>query len=210
MDRDEILNSGLLELYSLGCLAPDETQLVETALSQDPLLAQDLQQIEETLLFYAQANAISPHPSVKPLLLAKIEYMNRLKAGEVPTSVPLLTSKSSIQDFNLWLSRPDMQLNDALRDVKAIIIADEPEKFTSIIWLKYGVPPEIHTAEHEKFLVVEGTCNFVVGTQIHSLRSGDYLEIPLHVSHKAEVTSEIPCKIILQRVKEFPSESLMT
>jgi quercetin dioxygenase-like cupin family protein len=67
--------------------------------------------------------------------------------------------------------------------------------------LKEGAPPEIHTDEHEKFLVVEGSCNFTIGTDVHALQSGDYLSIPLHVHHEAKVTSDIPCKIILQRVK---------
>ena len=201
MDRNKILQSGLLELYILGSLQGDELDLVQKALSQDPSLTQELNQIEEAYFLYAQANAITPHPSIKPLLMAKIDYMERLSFGEVPSPVPLLTSDSKIEDFEIWLNRMDMQLRYDFDGIQAIILSEEPEKLTAILWLKDGTPPEIHTTEYEKFLVVEGSCDFTIGTNVHALKQGDYLSIPLHVSHEAKVTSAKPCKIILQRVK---------
>jgi quercetin dioxygenase-like cupin family protein len=201
MDRNEILQSGLLELYSLGSLEGGELELVQKALAEDPSLRHELNQIEEAYFLYAQANSIPPHPSIKPLLMAKIEYLERLSFGEVPVAVPLLTPDSKIEDFEFWLNRMDMQLRHDFDGMQAIILADEPEKLTALVWLKDGAPDEIHTTEHERFLVVEGSCDFTVGNNVHTLRRGDYLSIPLHVSHEAKVTSGKPCKIILQRVK---------
>jgi len=200
MDRNEILNSGLLELYVMGSLEGSELVLVNEALSKDPLLAHELHQIEQAFFLYAQAHAIAPSSTVKPMLMAKIDYMERLKQGEIPSTAPTLNSESKIKDFEGWLNRQDMQLRDDFDEIQATIIAHEPDKLTAIIWLKYGAPTETHTNEYEKFLIVEGTCDLTIGTTVHHLKAGNYLSIPLHVSHDVKVTSAIPCKIILQRV----------
>ena len=92
MDRNEILNSGLLELYVMGSLEGSELAFVNEALSRDPLLAHELDQIEQALFLYAQAHAIAPSPTVKPMLMAKIEYMERLKQGEIASTPPTTSS----------------------------------------------------------------------------------------------------------------------
>lgn len=201
MDRNEILQSGLLELYAMGSLEGSDLVLINEALSTDPLLAQELKQIEQALFLYAQAHAITPPPAIKPLLMAKIDYMERLKIGEIPGHPPTLSPNSKIKDFESWLNRDDMKLRDDFDAMKATIIAHESDKLTSIVWLKYGAPAETHTTEYEKFLVVEGSCDITIGTKVHPLKVGDYLSIPLHISHEVKVTSAIPCKIILQRLK---------
>jgi mannose-6-phosphate isomerase-like protein (cupin superfamily) len=71
---------------------------------------------------------------------------------------------------------------------------------TAVVWLEHGAPPETHTNELEKFLIVEGTCNIIVDGRDHHLKPGDLFNIPLHLSHTVLVTSSITCKIILQRV----------
>ena len=200
MDRNEILNSGLLELYVMGSLEGSELVLVNEALSKDPLLAHELDQIEQAFFLYAQAHAIAPSSTVKPMLMAKIDYMERLKQGEIPSTAPTLNSETKIKDFEVWLNRPDMQLRDDFDEIQSTIIAHEPDKLTAIVWLKYGAPTETHTTEYEKFLIVEGSCDLTIGTTVHHLKAGIYLSIPLYVSHDVKVTSAIPCKIILQRV----------
>ncbi|MBK8606437.1 MAG: hypothetical protein IPN82_06270 [Chitinophagaceae bacterium] len=35
-------------------------------------------------------------------------------------------------------------------------------------------PQEVHDDEHERFLILEGTCDIVVGNNIHQLVPGDY------------------------------------
>ena len=200
MDRNEILNSGLLELYVTGSLEGSELALVNEALSKDPLLAHEVDQIEQAFFLYAHAHAIAPSPAVKPMLMAKIDYVERLKQGEIPSAIPTLNSDTKIKDFEAWLNREDMQLRDDFDGMQATIIAHEPDKLTAIVWLKYGAPTETHTNEYEKFLIIEGSCDITIGTTVHPLKPGNYLSMPLHVSHDVKVTSSIPCKIILQRV----------
>lgn len=200
MTRHQIIESGLLELYVIGCLEPAEEQEIEAALEKYPILRNELHAIEYTLEHYAQAHAIQPHGAVQPLLLATVDYVERLQAGEQPSSPPLLNENSEITEYNQWLERSDMTAPPDFGAMYAKIIAHEAEKLTAIVWLRYGAPDEIHTDEHERFLIVEGSCEITIDTTIHVLEAGDYLGIPLHVNHSVRVTSKIPCKIVLQRV----------
>jgi len=200
MDRNDILNSGLLELYAMGKLEGSEKLLLEISLENDPVLKKTLEEIEEVMMQLAMTYAIPPPLAAKPLLMAKIDYMERMKNGEILSPVPVLNHTSRAADFNTWLSRPDMVLPDDFDGMHARIIAQEEDKFTALVWLAHGAPDETHTAEHEKFLIIEGSCDITVGKEVNHLHAGDYFAIPLHVNHYVNVTSSVPCKIILQRV----------
>ena len=60
-------------------------------------------------------------------------------------------------------------------------------------------PQEVHDHELEKFLIVEGSCSITIEEKIHHLSAGENLTIPLHKKNHLTVTSDIPCKVILQR-----------
>jgi mannose-6-phosphate isomerase-like protein (cupin superfamily) len=201
MTSKELLDSGLLELYAIGCLEGSELDLVKRAMSDDPEIVREVAQIERTVRLLAQAGAVAPNPTIKSLLLAKVDYAERIANGEIVAMMPVLNERSRIEEFEHWLSREDMQMNSSFDDAQVCIISDEPEKMTAIVWLKAGAPPEVHTDEYEKFLIVEGTCDLTIGESVNNLQRGDFLSVPLHISHNVRVTSAIPCKIILQRVK---------
>jgi mannose-6-phosphate isomerase-like protein (cupin superfamily) len=196
----EYMESGILELYVMGAVTEEEAQQVETLAAQHPEVAREIEEISRALETYAEANAVAPHPNMKPFILAVINYTERLEGGEPMTFPPMLTDNAQIADYQEWLDRPDMVLSPDFEDVYAKIIGFTPEQTTAIVWIKHMAPEETHTDEYEKFLIVEGTCDIVIGADIHHLVPGDYLTIPLHVEHQVRVTSEIPCKVILQRV----------
>lgn len=165
-----------------------------------PEILDEVRAIEESLETYAQANAIQPHATVKPLLLATIDYMQRLGSGEAPVNPAILNEASTPSDFSEWISREDFQNPENVEDIHVKLIAATPQASTAIVWLKYMAPDEVHHDEHEKFLILEGTCNIIVDGKINSLKAGDYFQIPLHSDHRVEVTSSTPCKVVLQRV----------
>lgn len=200
MNIAEVRESGLLELFAMGALDEAEMAQVNALLLKYPDLHQDLAEIEHSVFAYAQTQAVEPHGAVKPLLMATIDYMERLRAGEIPSSPPILHAHSTITDYQQWLQRPDMVAPEDYDAMFAKIIAHEPEKLTAIVWLRYGAPGETHVDEYEKFLIVEGACEITIGEVVYTLKAGDYLSIPLHIDHNVRVTSTIPCKIILQRV----------
>jgi quercetin dioxygenase-like cupin family protein len=194
------LESGILDRYIMGHTTAAEDAEVARMSALFPRIQEELDALCIALEQYAAAHAVPPPPAIKPFLLATMDYIGRMEAGEAPAFPPLLQEGSLVSDYAPWLDRSDLQLKDTEEDVKAYIIGHTPEALTAIVWLKYGALPEEHTAEHEKFLVVEGSCTITIGTEVHCLGPGDQLSIPLYVPHSVHVTSDIHCKIILQRL----------
>lgn len=192
------IESGILEQYVLGHTSPGETREIELAAAADPAIRMEIEKIGEALMAYAMDHAIDPSPILKPLLLATIDYSERLKNGEPVTEPPALNENSAIEDYAAWLNRKDMAY-EGTENIYAKIIGYTAEATTAIIWIKDYAPQEIHDHEIEKFLIVEGTCNITVGDEVNELSPGDYFAVPLYKTHMVKVTSTIACKIILQR-----------
>lgn len=192
------IESGILEQYVLGHTSPDETREIELVAAADPAIRMEIEKISEALMAYAMDHAINPSPILKPLLLATIDYSERLKNGEPVTEPPALNENSAIEDYAAWLNRKDMTYQGT-ENIYAKIIGYTAEATTAIIWIKDYAPQEIHDHEIEKFLIVEGTCYITVGDEVNELSPGDYFAVPLYKTHMVKVTSTIACKIILQR-----------
>ena len=196
----EFIESGILELYAAGQASVQEVSEVEFMLNAYPEVRSELNEINIAIEKYALHQAITPDPTVKPFLLATVDYIERLEQGEALSEPPLLHKASKMSDYAEWIDRKDLQLDKPVQDIKAHIIANTSAALTAFVWLKDGAPPEIHKDVHENFLILEGTCDITIGDVVHSLVPGDLLSIPLHISHFVKVTSDIPCKIILQRI----------
>ncbi|MEO6719874.1 MAG: cupin domain-containing protein [Ferruginibacter sp.] len=194
------IESGVLETFVVGGTTEEETELVNEMAASYKEVRDEIESITEALELYASSNAIVPDTTIRPLLLATIDYTERLKAGEIPTFPPELNESSKIADFESWLKRPDMVLPSDFSDFYAKVIGYTPSAVSAIIWIKEMAPQEVHDHEYEKFLIVEGTCDITIGNTVNHLVPGDYLSIPLHEKHYVTVTSSIPCKVILQRI----------
>ncbi|MEJ2884570.1 cupin domain-containing protein [Pedobacter sp. GR22-6] len=199
-DWQELIDSGLLDLYVLGETNAEENLYIEKMSALHPEIQREINEIGIALEKYALNHAIQPDPIIKPFLLATIDYTTRLKAGEPVSLAPTLNEHASAKDYQQWLERPDMVLPADFEDVHARILSYTPEAITAIVWIKEMAPQEVHDQEYERFLILEGTCSIYIEDQIYHLNPGDYLQIPLHSKHHVIVTSEKPCKVILQRV----------
>ena len=201
MDKIEnYINSGILELYVMGATTDEESLKIKILSEANIRIKNEIDAIINALQTYSTALAPEIDPSVKPMIMATINYTERLKSGEEFLIAPTLTKSSKIEDFKFWLDKPELNIHNEDDEIDAKIISASPEVTTMIIWLKNGAPIEIHDKEYEHFLIVEGTCNITIGEEIHPLVPGSYLSIPLFIGHSVEVTSNFPCKIILQRV----------
>ncbi|MBC3538834.1 cupin domain-containing protein [Rufibacter sediminis] len=196
----DFIESGILELYVMAATSPEETLEVEQMAAAHPEVRQEIESIRQSIEAYALAHAVEPRPTIKPLVLATIDYMDRLQKGEAVTSPPNLTPDSKPEDYAAWLSRPDLQVPSYAEDIYVKIIGYTPSATTAIVWLKDMAEEEIHHDELELFLILEGTCTITVEEQENYLSPGDYFAIPLHKRHMVKVTSAEPCKCILQRL----------
>jgi hypothetical protein len=197
---EEYLKSGILELYVLGLTSEEENRKITEMSSKHSEIRNEIDDISEALLTYSQKNLPEVNPTIKPMVMAVIDYTERLKKGEAPSFPPLLNSASKMEDFAEWLSRKDMVLPEDFTDIYAKLIGHVPGAMTAIVWIKERTPYEVHDLEYERFLILEGTCDIIIDEKPYSLIAGDYMQIPLHAGHLVKVTSEIPCKVILQRV----------
>ncbi len=200
MNIQEYIASGILEMYVLGDVTPEEALEVEKLASAHEEIRNEIDEISNALQHYAAAQTTAPHPAIKPFLIATIDYMERLQNGEQPAFPPVLNADSKMEDYSQWINRPDMVIGDDFEEMKAKIIGYTPEKQTAIVWIKTMAPHEVHDDQFEKFLILEGACDIIIGEEKHSLKAGDYFSIPLHAVHHLVVTSDIPCKAILQRI----------
>lgn len=195
------LHSGILESYAMGLTSAEETGEVELLMAQHTALRQEVEAIRHSLTTYAEAHAIAPPPTVKPLLMAMVRYQERLKKGEAPAHPPILQDgRSNATEFASWLHRDDLQKPEDFNGFYAHIIGHTATALTTIVWIGKYTPPETHDDLYEKFLILEGSCTITIGDEKHDLVPGSCLTIPLHQVHYVKVTSDIPCKAILQRV----------
>ena len=200
MNINDYIASGVLEMYVLGISSKEESEEVERMSIAHPEIKKEIEEISSTLEKQAQQNKIAPHPAIKPLLIATIDYMERMEKGEAPSFPPALNENSILQDYHEWINRKDMFAPPDFEEIHVKIIGFSPEITSAIVWIKNMAPEEVHDNEYEKFLIIEGTCDITIGEKVHQLIAGDYLSIPLHVDHHIKVTSSIPCKVILQRI----------
>ncbi|WP_026896871.1 cupin domain-containing protein [Daejeonella oryzae] len=197
---NELIQSGLLESYLMGMASPHEIEQVEQMAEAHEEIREELNAIEQVLEEYALQNAIEPDPIIKPFLMATIDYKDRLAIGEIPESPPVLHENSKIADYDQWINRSDMVAPVDLTDIYAKIISYTSDMICALVWIKEMAPQETHDNEFERFLILEGSCIITIENAEHSLHAGCYLEIPLHKNHFVRITSDIPCKVILQRV----------
>ncbi len=72
MEIEEIISSGLLELYATGLTSEVETKEVEQWLEQYPEVAAELKEISAGFEAYAQLHAVQPSPHIKEKIFAEI------------------------------------------------------------------------------------------------------------------------------------------
>jgi len=198
-DVREFIESGILEMYVMGqTTAAENAQVAQMAALYNEV-SNEIDEISITLEQFAATNARQPDPMIQPMLMARIDYMDRMRKGEEPTFPPALHAGSRIADYAAWLNRKDLEPEEPVTDLYGSILGSTGKLTTILVWMKNGAPPETHTNELESFLIVEGTCDITIGADVHHLQAGDMLTIPLHVPHHVRVTSECACKIILQR-----------
>ncbi len=200
MNKDEYIKSGILEMYVLGKTTNEENAEIAKLSSIYPEIKKEIDEITASFIAYSESTVQEINPTIKPMVMAIIDYTERLKGGEKPTFPAILNEHSKIGDYAEWINREDMVLPDYFNDYYVKIIGYNATSTTAITWIRDTTPYEIHTDEHEKFLILEGTCDIICDSKTYSLVPGNYLSIPLHEGHVVKVTSLTPCKVILQRV----------
>lgn len=88
MEQNEIISSGLLELYALGLATHAESSQVEKWLGQYPEVAGEFAAIQKAMEKYAFMHAVEPSSKLKESIFAAIDRDNAKKDNDVSAPVP--------------------------------------------------------------------------------------------------------------------------
>lgn len=84
MNVDQYISSGVLELYALHALPPDEMRKVEDMVAQHPRIKDELEAIKEGLVKYAESYAREPGEGLYDKIITRIH-----ESSKVDESTPL-------------------------------------------------------------------------------------------------------------------------
>ena len=182
--------------YIFGEMGPEEERAFEQRMLEDAELRAEVEEMEDTLLRMDVMTGKRPAAEVKDRIFAEIDA----EAAQTSDAPKILTEASTAADYKPWLEVPGHQPPPDFESLFYIPVAQNEDGATIIVWIKDMVPEEVHHDAIEKFLVLEGSCEITFADKTYSLTAGDYLSIPLHHPHHVRVTSEITCKLIVQRI----------
>src|SRR3954451_11165634 len=101
----EYIESGIIEAYVLGIASSEEIKEVEDSI-ENPEVRKAVDSFSSALEQHTFSTALQPDPTIKPLLMATLDYLDRLGKGEKPVTPPDLNETSTAADFDQWLNRP--------------------------------------------------------------------------------------------------------
>jgi anti-sigma-K factor RskA len=78
----EIISSGLLEMYATGNTTPEENAQVQALVAQHPEVKAELAEVEKALEAYAFANAVQPKIQVQHKLFSQLNFDQKEKVIE--------------------------------------------------------------------------------------------------------------------------------
>ncbi len=164
MDTQEIISSGILEMYAMGISSDAENLQVQEWLRMHPELAAELNRIETDMENFAQLNAITPSSDLRTKVMHSIQKQNGHATDHVQAKVVnmlpfwkkmaaasvfllLLSAVINLVFFNKFqsaqklISEKEQQLI-AMEDAKKDIEAD-----MEVVHNKYSVPVALNGLE---------------------------------------------------------------
>lgn len=83
MDVRDYISSGIIELYSMNALSPQEMKEVERMAIAHPEVAKEIDHVRMSLEDYASAHARNPRPSLRTEIMKSVSESKESKKGKV-------------------------------------------------------------------------------------------------------------------------------
>jgi mannose-6-phosphate isomerase-like protein (cupin superfamily) len=199
---DEFIASGILEAFVHGGLTEQEQQFVELMTQMHPTVATELDALEHAhaRLLLAAKMEKQPQERSKARFLSFMDLETVENKESKVIRPPFLHGKSRREDYDLWVNREGISPPEVYDNLFVQPLDANAEYMTLLVWVKKEIGGEVHLDAVEKFLVLEGTCMIDIEGSQFSLQAGDYMSIPKFKEHTVYVTSETPCKLIVQQI----------
>lgn len=197
MNLKTYIESGVLELYALELLTELEKVDVERMMAAYPELTSELEQIQISMEKQAVEKAIQAPKYLKKLVLDSIDNLQKEKVMDM-NDLPLI-NKFSVH--HNWLNLVNGFGKFELVDGRHVKVLRQDDQVTQMLIIsETDIEEESHANEYESFLILAGECKCTVGNEVRLMKTGDFMEIPLHELHHVELLSP-QVTAILQHIK---------
>lgn len=188
MNPHTYIESGILELYALDQLDPDEREEAERMISVFPEIKAEYEAIQLSLEKYAASCAIEPPARIKDKLKASISNLEKEKEMNLQ-NLPLITNFS---DHTKWMDLVKDMIPDELGDDGMFnsILHQSDKVVQLLVVTSTDIGDEVHDESHESFLILKGSCKCTVGNNVRIMEEGDFMTIPLDEHHEVEILSD--------------------
>ncbi len=195
MDVHKYIESGILELYCLGELSPqEETEVLQMMIYTE--VKAEITKIQMTLEAYAQEQAIEPPAHMQDMISALIDNLAK-EASMNRHDLPIL---NKFTNYRSWLQLVQDDIPQNIRNGRyAKMLTHTSSVMQMLLVSETDIEEELHADEMESFIILQGTCDCRVGDKVFSMKAGDFMEIPLHVHHDVKVHAPYVVAI-LQRI----------
>ncbi len=192
MDVNELISSGLLEIYCLGLATPEERDFIEDMASRHDEIKLEIDQIT-TALEEKMAGEKSAPPGLKDKVMLSLE-------GTALGLPPLLSSITSKDEWYDYISAHRLSPPENYQPVHWVDLPGNDHLVTYIVWARQGASvSETHEDEEECLFMMEGACIITVEGESMQYGPGDIVSIPSGKFHKAEAYTDM--LLIGQRIK---------
>lgn len=200
-DPQAFIESGVLEAYLQESLSDAERQEVEMMAQVHPSVDLELKELEAAHLQLISEIVAKPSPiPSKQRFLEFLQEEDAKAQDNLPIRPPYLNALSTADDYAQWI-RQGANPNPAEYENMFVQPLDaDADCLTLLVWVKSEIEGEVHLDAIEKFLVLEGACIVEMDGVDHHLKAGDVMSIPKFKRHTVQVTSIVPCKLIVQQI----------
>jgi mannose-6-phosphate isomerase-like protein (cupin superfamily) len=189
------IESGILEMYALDLLDLNEREEVERMVAVFPTVKKELDSILHALEMYAISQGMKPAPHVKEKIIQTINNLEKEQEMD-PRNLPLINAHSNYSNWLEFIKDIPVKPEDG-RFIK--VLQNSPTVVQMLLVSETDFEDEVHEDVYESFLILKGRAKCVIGEDVNYMEAGDFMNIPLHVSHTVEILSG-SVTAILQRI----------
>ena len=200
MNSQELISSGIIELYCLGIASDEERLLVEELANGDASIIREIASVNEALAHYAISSPPkNPPVGLKEKILASITSDGKKDANL--TLPPRLIHSSTIEEWLNYLDENEILEPAEYEGVYFMELPGNEDYYTYVVFAKEGgvVPEETHHTHDEYLLICKGTCEMTIGGEKNTYSAGDFIEITPGIPHSAFITGKERMIVIGQR-----------
>jgi mannose-6-phosphate isomerase-like protein (cupin superfamily) len=192
MDIHEYIYSGVLEEYCLGMLNDEQAAFVVQMSMLYPEVKRELDSIEAAFEYFAQDGSIKVNPQIRKNIINAVEHTFS-DAVIDSNNLPEIKKTSNL---DAWLTFVELLLPAQIDDFSAQVLRSDDKITQMLVVSKIDVPEESHSDLQESLYILKGNCECIIGDKTIQMHAGDYIDIPLHVSHNVKILSPYVVAIV--------------